>query len=109
VVVVPNGAIQHGPDGLFVFIIDNQNKVSMRPVKTGEEGDSNTQITSGLAAGDRIVVAGQYRLTPGTRVAAKEQTPSPTAPPSTAQNGSPNGGAAPVERQASDAPQAREP
>jgi membrane fusion protein, multidrug efflux system len=111
VVVVPNGAIQHGPNGLFVFTIGSQNKVSMRPVKAGEEGDSTTQITSGVAAGDRIVVAGQYRLTPGTLVAAKQQTPSqaPTAPPSTAQNGPPKGAAAADEQQASDAPPPREP
>lgn len=105
VVVVPNEAIQHGPSGLFVFTIGNQNKVSIRPVQTGEEGDTSTQVVSGLNAGDRIVLAGQYRLMPGSLVAAKEQAPSqtPAAPPSTAQNGQPDAHAA-VERQASDAP-----
>jgi multidrug efflux system membrane fusion protein len=111
VVVVPNDAIQHGPNGLFVFSINQQNKVSVQPVKTGEEGDTSTQIASGLRAGERIVVAGQYRLTPGSLVAAKEQAPSqaPAAPPSTAQNGQPDGHAGSVERQASDAQPPREP
>ena len=114
VVVVPNQAIQHGPDGLFVFTIDNQNKVSMRPIKTGEEGDSSTQVAAGLNAGDRVVVAGQYRLIPGSLVAAKEQSPTeaPGAAPSTAQQGSQGisqGKAAGVERQASDAAPPREP
>jgi len=107
VVVVPNQAIQHGPDGLFVFTIGGNNKVSMRPIKTGEEGDTSTQIASGLAAGDRIVVAGQYRLTPGALVTAKEQAPSATsAAPSTAQNGT--SGKDTVERQASDAQPSQE-
>lgn len=110
VVVVSNQAIQHGPNGLFVFTIDNQNKVSMRPVKTGEEGDKSTQVASGLNAGDRIVVAGQYRLTPGTLVAAKEQAPTqaPISPPSTAQSGAATGPKASAERQASDAKPAQE-
>lgn len=113
-VVVPNQAIQHGPDGLFVFTIDSQNKVGVHPIKTGEEGDTNTQIASGLNPSDRIVVAGQYRLTPGALVAAKEQSPSeaPAAPPSTAQQGSQSfseGSAGGIERQASDAAAPREP
>jgi multidrug efflux system membrane fusion protein len=114
VVVVPNEAIQHGPNGLFVFTINNQNKVAMRPVKTGAEGDTTTEIASGLDPGDRIVVAGQYRLTPGTLVAAKEQPPAaaPVAPPSTAQQdgqGLSEGKASGIERQANDAPPPREP
>ena len=114
VVVVPNQAIQHGPDGLFVFTIDNQNKVAMRPIKTGEEGDSGTQVASGLNAGDRVVVAGQYRLVPGALVAAKAPAPveAPAAPPSTAQQGSQGvseGKAGGIERQASDAAPPREP
>lgn len=108
VVVVANQAIQHGPNGLFVFTIDNQNKVSMRPIKTGEEGATSTQIASGLKTGDRIVVAGQYRLTPGALIAAKEQPPTnePTAQPATAQSKVNEGSTAAVE--ASDAQSPRE-
>jgi len=107
VVVVPNDAIQHGPDGLFVFVVGSDNKVSIRPVKAGTEGDSRTQVASGLKAGEKIVVDGQYRLTPGTLVAAKVENPSGAAPD--------NGGATDAGRrdsallkQASDAPTPKE-
>ena len=106
VVVVPNQAIQHGPDGLFVFVVGDHNKVSIRPVKTGEEGDTSTQIASGLAAGDRVVVAGQYRLTPGALVSDKQQAAPGRAAPSTAQNGAQSD--AGLERQAPDAKASQE-
>jgi multidrug efflux system membrane fusion protein len=102
VVVVANDAIQHGPDGLFAFVIGHDNKVSLRPIKAGAEGDSLTQIASGLKAGEQIVVSGQYRLMPGTLVAAKEQSPSPATSPADAQTGDV------VRKQASEA-QAKEP
>lgn len=108
VLVVPNDAIQHGPDGLFVFVVGADNKVSMRPVTAGAEGDSRTQVASGLKAGDTIVVDGQYRLMPGTLVAAKGESPSGRPPDegraADAGNGDPG-----LLKQASDAPTPKEP
>ena len=75
VVVVPNVAVQRGPDGLFAYVIDAQNKVSVRPIKVNHEGDTTSQVASGLTQGDRTVVAGQYRLTPGALVDPKEAIP----------------------------------
>jgi multidrug efflux system membrane fusion protein len=95
VVVVPNAAVQRGPNGLFAYVIDAQNKVSVRPIKVDHEGDATSQVASGLAQGDRIVVAGQYRLTPGALVDPKEANQSTPAHgnPSVAANE--NSGAAP--------------
>jgi multidrug efflux system membrane fusion protein len=70
-VVVSNDAIQHGPTGLYVFFIDKNNKVAMRDIKVGDEGTTRSVVTQGLAAGDRVVVAGQYRLTQGALVDAR--------------------------------------
>ncbi len=72
VMVLPNQAIQRGPNGLYVFMVDNQNKVSVQPIKVGEEGDTTTQVASGVSQGERVVVSGQYRLTPGAVVDPKE-------------------------------------
>jgi multidrug efflux system membrane fusion protein len=108
VVVVPNDAIQHGPDGLFVFVIGQDNKVSVRPVKAGAEGDTSTQVASGLKAGEKIVVAGQYRLTPGTLVAAKMQNAAPGATPEEGQAADTKGPDG-LLKQASDAPAPKEP
>jgi len=71
VVVTPNDAIQHGPNGLYAFVVGADNKVSVRNITVGDEGATQSVVTKGLAAGDRVVVAGQYRLTPGTLVDAR--------------------------------------
>ena len=72
---MPNVAVKRGPDGLFAYVIDAQNKVSVRPIKVNHEGDTTSQVASGLTQGDRTVVAGQYRLTPGALVDPKEAIP----------------------------------
>ena len=71
VVVIPNDAIQHGPNGLYAFVVGQDNKVSVRNITVGDEGTTQTVVTQGLAAGERVVVAGQYRLTPGALVDAR--------------------------------------
>jgi multidrug efflux system membrane fusion protein len=70
-VAVPNGAIQHGPNGLYAYVVNAANKVDMRPLKVGDEGADRTVVTAGLSAGERVVTAGQYRLTQGALVAAR--------------------------------------
>jgi membrane fusion protein, multidrug efflux system len=71
VVVVPLDGVQHGPSGLFAYVIGNDGKVAAKPIKVGESGDSNAVVTEGLSAGDKIVVAGQSRLFDGATVEAK--------------------------------------
>jgi multidrug efflux system membrane fusion protein len=80
VVVVPNDAIQHGPNGLYAFVVGDGNKVTVRNLKTGDEGDTKTVVLQGVDAGERVVVAGQYRLTPNAVVDPREaKTASPVA------------------------------
>ena len=55
--------------------------VRMQPVKVGgEAGDSHVLISSGLAAGDRVVTEGQFRLKPGARVIALKPGEAPPPP-----------------------------
>jgi multidrug efflux system membrane fusion protein len=71
VLVVPLDGVQHGPSGLFAWVIGSDDKVSARPIKLGESGDASAVVTEGLADGDKIVVAGQSRLFDGAVVEAK--------------------------------------
>ncbi|MFK4509231.1 efflux RND transporter periplasmic adaptor subunit [Bradyrhizobium daqingense] len=71
VVVVPQDGVQHGPSGLFAYVIGGNGKVSVRPIKVGESGDANAVVAEGLNVGDRIVVAGQSRLFEGALVDEK--------------------------------------
>jgi membrane fusion protein, multidrug efflux system len=78
VLVVPNDAIQHGPNGLYAFIVGKDNKVETHDIKVGDEGATQTIVLEGLASGDRVVTSGQYRLTQGAVVDAHEaKTPPP--------------------------------
>jgi len=68
--VVPTAAIQRGPNGLFVWRIDN-GTAKPQAVEAAEPQGGNTVVTKGLAEGDQVVVNGQYRLQAGTRVETK--------------------------------------
>jgi multidrug efflux system membrane fusion protein len=69
--VVPASAVQRGPDGTFVFVISNDVAV-VRPVQVGMTEANLTMIDSGLTPGERVVVDGQYKLQPGSKVKASE-------------------------------------
>ena len=66
--VVPVNAVEHGQNGAYVFRVNQDNTVEVRRVKISTTTPAVAVITDGVAAGERIVVTGQYRLQPGTRV-----------------------------------------
>ncbi len=68
VVTVPSTAIQRGPDGMYVYVVKPDSTIAMQKVDVGQIRDGTTVIEKGLAPGSKIVVAGQYRLQPGSRV-----------------------------------------
>jgi len=76
---VPNTAIQVGQNGPYVFVIKPDSTVELRLVRADRNVTSKTVIAEGLAAGERVVVDGQLRLTNGTRVAV--QRSEEAAPP----------------------------
>jgi multidrug efflux system membrane fusion protein len=68
VVTVPSTAIQRGPDGMYVYAIRPDMTVVMQPVTVLQMVGATSVADKGLEAGTPIVVAGQYRLQPGSRV-----------------------------------------
>ena len=72
-VTVPSVAVQRGPQGYYTWVIKPDNTAEQRPIEAKPVDDKLTIITSGLAAGERVVVNGQSRLQPGSRVDAKPQ------------------------------------
>ncbi|UGV26224.1 efflux RND transporter periplasmic adaptor subunit [Rhodopseudomonas boonkerdii] len=68
--VVPDDAVQHGPDGLYAFAVGTNSKAEVRKIKVGRSIDGRTVIDEGLAPGDRVIVAGQYKVQPGSVVAS---------------------------------------
>ena len=79
VIVVPEDAVQRGPSSLYVFVVSGENRVEMRNVKVGQEGGGQSVILQGLSPGERVVIAGQYRLQQGVFVEPTDNS-SPISP-----------------------------
>ncbi len=75
VATVPSPAVQHGPDGLYVYVVKPDSTVARQPVQVGADDGLATVITSGLSGGETVVLSGQSRLTDGTHVIASAQKP----------------------------------
>ncbi|MHB8454905.1 MAG: efflux RND transporter periplasmic adaptor subunit [Acidiferrobacterales bacterium] len=67
-VVVPSAAVATGAPGSYVYVIDNKDKVAVRPVTAGVSDGDYTAITAGLKAGERVVTDGLDRLRDGSKV-----------------------------------------
>ncbi|HEX2789282.1 MAG TPA: efflux RND transporter periplasmic adaptor subunit [Steroidobacteraceae bacterium] len=68
VVTLPTAAVEHGPDGLFTYVVRADSSVEARPIKTAEESEGVMVVTDGLQSGERVVTSNQYRLQPGAKV-----------------------------------------
>jgi len=66
--IVPTAAIQHGRDGDFVFLLQNDSTVRTAPVITGISKGENTVILKGLSKGQQVVVEGADKLSSGVKV-----------------------------------------
>jgi membrane fusion protein, multidrug efflux system len=59
---IPNAAVQSGPQGLFTWVVAGNNMVEPRPIEVAPATDELTIVAAGLAEGERVVTAGQYKL-----------------------------------------------
>jgi len=66
--VIPVSGLQRGAQGVFVYKVVGENKVSVQQVKTGPQKDDMIAITDGLRVGDRIVTDGTDRLREGANI-----------------------------------------
>lgn len=67
-VALPLQALQHGPAGAHVLIVDASDQVAMRPVQVGPTERGQVLVLSGLASGERVLVEGFQRAAPGATV-----------------------------------------
>src|SRR4029077_15304966 len=66
--VVPDDAVQHGTDGLYAFTVNQENKAELRKIKVTRWIDGQSVADEGLSSGERVITAGQYKVSPGTVV-----------------------------------------
>jgi multidrug efflux system membrane fusion protein len=79
VVTVPSAAIQRGPDGIFTWVVTPADSVEVRAIASGPTTGDQTIVARGLAEGERVVVDGQYKLRPNSRVTVNALAPAAVA------------------------------
>jgi multidrug efflux system membrane fusion protein len=84
VTIMPTAGVQRGVPGTFVYLIDADNTVSVRPIQLGATEGDRVEVRSGLAPGDRLVVDGADKLRDGAKINLRSEagagTPQPGAP-----------------------------
>ncbi|KMO13819.1 RND transporter [Methylobacterium platani JCM 14648] len=68
-VTVPDDAVQHGPKGLYAFVVDDQSRARVQPIAVGRSNDGRTQVLKGLTPGQTVIWRGQSRVQEGALVA----------------------------------------
>ena len=81
VTIMPTSGVQRGVPGTFVYLINADSTVSVRPVQLGVTDGDHVEVRSGLAPGDRIVIDGADKLRDGAKITIRTEagavTPSP--------------------------------
>ena len=77
-VTIPVAAIQHGPNGLFIYTVRPDNTVQEQAIDVAYLDDEIAVIAKGVTNGENVVLSGQSRLTPGARVATNAPNPTPS-------------------------------
>ncbi|BEV15875.1 efflux RND transporter periplasmic adaptor subunit [Herbaspirillum sp. DW155] len=89
---VPAAAIQRNQQGTYVYAIDQEDKASMQPVKVDriQDGIAVLAADSGVTADQRVVIDGQYKLKPGSRIVESKPQPAKGAAPAAPAAGTAN-------------------
>lgn len=87
--VIPEVALGRDQQGQYIFVVGNGNIVERRAVKLGPRVDGGIVVVEGLAAGERVVIAGQLSARPGAEVTPR--TSDSTAGASAGPSGGPSG------------------
>jgi multidrug efflux system membrane fusion protein len=95
-IIIPNAAVRRGaPNGVvstFVYIVNADSTVKVRPVTLGVVDGERVAVATGLAAGEIVVTEGGDRLRDDAKVLLPDATPKPAAaahPPGSAKPGTP--------------------
>lgn len=87
-IVVPETALIANGDTVSVFVVDKESKAEMRPVTPGIRMAGTVEVTTGLTAGEKVIIEGFQKIGPGSKVAPRDpnQPQDPEAPAPQPQN-----------------------
>jgi multidrug efflux system membrane fusion protein len=86
VVVIPTPAVQRGPNGTFAYVVQDDDRVALRPITVALQNEKEAVVAKGISAAERIVTTGFVRLKDGSRVTVSEPEVQPGGPNGTPQN-----------------------
>ena len=75
VILAPNAAIQHGANGAFVYVVKDDQTITVKAIKTAASDGNHTVISEGLSADEKLVIDGADKLREGSQVNIAGQTP----------------------------------
>lgn len=67
-ILIPQSALQVDQQGVFVLIVDAENKAQIRRVQTGQNKGMDVAVTQGLEAGELVITQGAQKVRPGQAV-----------------------------------------
>lgn len=73
-VTIPHDAVQHGQNGLYVYTVKPDNTADRRDIQLIYDDGTTAVIGKGVEEGEQVVVSGQTRVGPGTKLSPQEQT-----------------------------------
>lgn len=74
VIILPNNALQTGPNGQFVYVLQADDTVKVQNIKAGYNDGENTVIQSGLKSGEKVVTDGIDQLRDGAKVSVPSES-----------------------------------
>ena len=86
VTTISTAGVQRGVPGTFVYLVNADSTVSVRPVKLGVTDGDRVEVISGLNPGDRIVIDGADKLRDGAKINVRSET-DPGKPPNADKSG----------------------
>jgi membrane fusion protein (multidrug efflux system) len=78
---VPQRAVLEGPQGKFVYIVDEKGTAQPRPLEVGDWAGDAWIVNKGVQPGDKVIVEGLMRLGPGAPVRIADASAKPAAQP----------------------------
>lgn len=81
VVAVPTAALQQGPNGPFVYVVNDEGIANVRPVKIAQQDERTTVVTGGIRPGEQVATSSFVRLRDGTAVNVSQAAPADVSEP----------------------------
>jgi multidrug efflux system membrane fusion protein len=79
ITLIPNAAVQRNTQNTYVWLVNSDSSVTVRPVTLGVSEGEQTQVMSGLNPGDSVVTVGVDRLQEGSKVSLETPKNKPGA------------------------------